>query len=215
MIEKLSADGKRITSVLASKPRTGRSRAVVVATGSFSAPAGGSTAVSLRLNSTGRMLRTRFKNLPAAVKVTATVAGHTTTIKDAKVIFGPDPPKVNISGTPATKRGTLAVRLRCLGLATQICRGDATITTFERLSADGRTITGVAYSPSGRDKSATIAAKSWSARAGKTIKLIIRLNATGRTLLSKLGRIPSTLTITYRFNRYTLTGGTAKITFKR
>ena len=91
--------------MLASKPRAGRYRVVVVATGSLSARAGGSSEVSIRLNPTGQMLRSRFKNLPADVKVTATADGRTTTIGTAKVTFGADPPMVSIAGTPTTKRG--------------------------------------------------------------------------------------------------------------
>ena len=214
-IEKLSADGKRVTGVLASKPRAGRYRVVVVATGSLSALAGGSSEVSIRLNPTGQMLRSRFKNLPADVKVTATADGRTTTIGTAKVTFGPDPPMVSIAGTPTTKRGMVAFSLRCRGLASQLCTGALKINTFEKLSVDGRKITGLAYGPSGKGKLVTIAGAGWSVKAGKAIKLSIGLNATGNTLLSKFGRIPGTLAITPTYNGYTLGSSTARIAFKR
>ncbi len=214
-IEKLSADGKRVTGVLASKPRAGRYRVVVVARGSLSARAGGSSEVSIRLNPTGRMLRSRFKKLPASVKVTATADGRTTTIRTARVTFGADPPKVSIAGTPTTKRGKVAFSLRCRGLASQLCRGALKINTFEKLSVDGRNITGLAYGPSGKGKLVTIAGAGWSVKAGKAIKLSIGLNVTGKTLLSKFGRIPRTLAITPTYNRYTLGSSTARIAFKR
>ena len=214
-IEKLSAAGKRVTGVLASKPRAGRYRVVVVATGSLSARAGGSSEVSIRLNPTGQMLRSRFKKLPADVKVTATADGRTTTIGTAKVTFGADPPMVSIAGTLTTKRGMVAFSLRCRGLAGQLCTGALKINTFEKLSVDGRKITGLAYGPSGKGKLVTIAGAGWSVKAGKAIKLSIGLNATGKTLLSKFGRIPGTLAITPTYNGYTLASSTVRIAFKR
>jgi hypothetical protein len=51
--------------------------------------------------------------------------------------------------------------------------------------------------------------------SAQRLEPIIRLNATGTTVLKEFGRIPTTLTITYTFNGYPLTGGTAKITLKR
>ena len=61
----------------------------------------------------------------------------------------------------------------------------------------------------------TIAGSGWSVKAGKAIKLSIGLNATGKTLLSKFGRIPGTLAITPTYNGYTLGSSTARIAFKR
>jgi hypothetical protein len=214
-IEKLSADGKKITGVLASKPRKGRYRLVSIANGNLTALAGAGMDVSIGLNSTGQMLRNKFKNVPADVKVTATVGGRTTTIKTAKVTFGPDPPKVSIAGTPTSKRSSVTVNLRCRGLNTQFCRGTVTLTTFEKLSANGKTITGLAPAPSGNGKLVTIAAGGWSIKAGRTLTLIIGLNATGKSLLAKFGKIPATLKITPAYNGYTLTPTTTKITLKR
>jgi hypothetical protein len=214
-IEKLSANGKTITGVLARKPRTGRYRVVTIAKGNFSTSTGTSKDVSIGLNSTGQMLRNKFKNVPSDVRVTATAAGRTTTIKTAKVTFGPDPPKVAIAGTPTTKRGSVTVNLRCRGLNTQVCRGAVTLTTFEKLSAKGKTITGLASAPSGKGKLVTIAAGGWSIKAGKTLALVIGLNATGKSLLSKFVKIPATLKVTPTYNGYTLTATATRITLKR
>ena len=109
----------------------------------------------------------------------------------------------------------VASSLRCRGLASQLCTGALQINTFEKLSVDGRKITGLAYGPSGKGKLVTIAGADWSVKAGKAIKLSIGLNATGKTLLSRYGRIPGTLAITPTYNGYTLGGSTARIAFKR
>jgi hypothetical protein len=214
-IERLSADGKRIIGVRARKPRTGRYRVVIVAKGNLSAPAGASHDVSISLNSTGKTLRSRFKNLPAEVKVTTTLAGRTTMIRTAEVIFGPDPPKLRLARSPNAKGAAAILSLRCRGLAKQLCKGTAMISTFAKLNADGGTITALAYAPSGKGKPVTIATASYAVKAGKTINLIVKLNVTGKTLLSRFGRIPATLKLTPTYNGYTLAATTSKITFNR
>jgi len=61
----------------------------------------------------------------------------------------------------------------------------------------------------------TIAAGAWSLRAGKTRTLQISLNSTGKMLLSKFGKIPSTLTITPTYNGYTLAAIIRAIALRR
>jgi hypothetical protein len=58
-------------------------------------------------------------------------------------------------------------------------------------------------------------AAAWRARTDKTLTLVMRLNATGKALLRKFGRIPSTLTISPTYNGYTLAAITRTITFIR
>ncbi len=215
-IEKLSANGKTITGVLVARPRSGRYRVVTILKGSLSTATGQRKDISIGLNSTGQMLRNKFKNLPADVKITATASGLTSTIRAAKVTFGPDSPRTSLAAAPATKHDKLRFDLRCKGPSGQVCRGSAKTTTFEKLGADGRTITGLSYSPSGRGKLVTLAVLGWSLRAGNTkLTVAVEINARGRSLLSKFGKIPATLTITPTYNGYTLTPITAKITFKR
>jgi hypothetical protein len=107
------------------------------------------------------------------------------------------------------------VNLRCRGLSTQICRGNVTLTTFEKLSPDGKAITNLATAPSGKGKLVTIAAGAWSVITGRTLTLAIGLSATGETLLTKFGKIPSTVTITPSYNGYTLAAITRRITWRR
>jgi hypothetical protein len=214
-IERLSADGKQITGVLSSRPRSGRYRIVAILTGTLSTAAGQGQGVSIGLNSTGQMLRKQFKILPSEVKIRATSSGRATTIRTAKVIFGPDPPKASIADTPKTNRVRATVSLGCLGLNTQVCRGTVTLTTFEKLSPDGKTIAKLFSAPFGKRKLVTIAAGAWIVRTGKTLTPVIGLNATGKDLLNKFGKIPSTLTITPTYNGYALAAITRTITLKR
>jgi alpha galactosidase A-like protein/alpha galactosidase C-like protein/glucodextranase-like protein len=214
-IEKLSADGKQITGVLSRRPRSGRYRIVTILTGTLSTAAGQGRGVSIGLNSTGQMLRKQFKILPSEVKISATTGGRATTIRTAKVTFGPDPPRASVADAQKTNRVRASVNLDCLGLRTQMCRGTVTLTTFEKVSPDGQTITKLFSAPSGERKLVTIAAGAWSVRTGKTLTLVIGLNAAGRTLMTKFGKIPSTLTITPIYNGYALAAIARTINLKR
>jgi hypothetical protein len=203
-IEKLSTNGERITGVLSRTPRSGRYRIVTILTGTLSTAAGQGQGVSIGLNSTGQMLRKQFKILPSEVKISATTIGRATTIRTAEVSFGPDPPRTSIADTSKTTRVRASVNLGCLGLSTEMCGGTVTLTTFEKLSPDGNTITRLFSAPSGKRIPVTIAAGAWSVTTGKTLTIMIRLNATGKTLLRTFGKIPATLTITPTYNGYTL-----------
>jgi Alpha galactosidase A/Alpha galactosidase C-terminal beta sandwich domain/Glucodextranase, domain B len=214
-IEKLSANGKRITGLLSSPPRAGRYRIVTILTGTLSAEAGQGQGVSIGLNSTGQTLRKQFKFVPAEVKISATTSGRATTIRTARVTFGRDPPRATIAGTPNTNRVRATVGLGCLGLKSQICRGTVTLTTFEKLGPDGQTITKLFSAPSSKRRPVTIAAAAWIVRNGKTLTIVIGLNATGKTLLTQFGKIPSTLTITPMYGGYTLAPIARTITFQR
>ncbi|MBV9417708.1 MAG: hypothetical protein JO363_22170 [Solirubrobacterales bacterium] len=214
-IEKLSARGTKITAVLSRTPRRGRDRIVTILTGTLSAAAGQSKDVSVKLNSAGQALRQEFKNVPSDVNINASANGGTATIRAATVSFGPDPPTAGIAGTPTTKRVRTTVTVGCDGLRTQICRGTITLTTFEKFSPDGKTIIKLASAPSGTGNLVTIAASAWSIRAGKMRTLHISLNSTGKMLLPKFGKIPSTLTITSTYNGYTLAAIIRATVFKR
>jgi hypothetical protein len=201
-IEKLSANGKKITGLLSDKPRTGRYRVLDVLKGSLSAPASQSNVVSIRLNSAGQMLRNKFNNVPVDVNVTATVASKTVTIRTAKVIFGLDPAKIRITDNPSTNRGTVTFTLRCKGLARQTCRGTAQIATYALLSADGRTITGLASEPSGNSKPVTIASVGYSLKGANKLQMSIEITRAGKDLLAEFSRIPATLKLTPTYNSF-------------
>ncbi|MBV9365528.1 MAG: hypothetical protein JOY89_14905, partial [Solirubrobacterales bacterium] len=76
----------------------------------------------------------------------------------------------------------------------------------------GKTITKLFSAPSSKGRLVTIAAGAWSVSTGKTLILGVGLNATGKTLLRRFGKIPSTLTITPTYNGYTLSAITRTIT---
>ena len=212
-LEKLSANGKKVTGVMASKLRTGRFRTVLVAKRALSTQAGHRAEISIRLNHTGQTLRHTFKALPATVKLTQAYNRRTRTIRIAKVTFGADPPRVGITQTK-TRHGTLTLGLACHGARGQRCEGAAKLTTFQRLNLENKTIT-LAPSPSGPGRLIGIGGTSYNLRASSTATITVNLNHTGKTLLGSHRRVPATLTITLRYNRYTTTATTRQITFKR
>ena len=142
-IEKLSPNGKTITGVLSSHPRSGRYRVMTILKANLSAAVGQRNDVSIGLNSTGQMLRSKFENVPSNITITANTARKTTTIRAAKVTFGPDPPKTSLAAKPTTNAAKVRFDLRCKGQSGQVCQGSAKITTYEKLAVDGETITGL------------------------------------------------------------------------
>ncbi|MFL5865437.1 MAG: glycoside hydrolase family 76 protein [Solirubrobacteraceae bacterium] len=215
-VEKLSADTNKITGILGRKPRSGRYKVVTIANRNASAAASHRKDVAIGLNSTGRMLRNKFKNVPSDVKITATTAGRTTTIRTAKVMFGPDPPKTSLAAAPTTRHAVVRFDPRCRGLSTQVCKATATITAYEKLAADGKTITGLSASRLGTGKLVTLANVTWGLKVGNdSVVIVIGINTAGKNLLSKFAKVPATLQITPTYNGYTLTPISKEITFNR
>lgn len=89
-------------------------------------------------------------------------------------------------------------------------------TTIERLSAKGKTVTGVLSNKprKGRYRILTILRGSLKARAGQTKEISIRLNATGRMLRAEFKRVLASVKITEtRARRSPTTIRTTKVTF--
>jgi hypothetical protein len=200
--------------VLASKPRSGRYRIVTILKGNFSVASGRSKDVSIGLNSTGHMLRSKFKHFPSDARITARTGGRPTTLRTAKLIFGPDPPNTILARAPTIKHHKVRFELRCKGQRGQICGGTARVTTYEKLAADGTTVIGLSRTGPGR--LVTLQIDGWSLRARhRTLIALSPFKPTGRSLLSTFGQIPATLIITPTYNHYPLRPITRKITFKR
>jgi hypothetical protein len=119
-----------------------------------------------------------------------------------------------VADTLKTNRTRATVSLGCFGLSTQVCRGTVSLVTFVQLGPDGQTITKLFSAPAGNRRPLTIAAGAWSVRTGKTLTLTIGLGAVGKTLLTKFGKVPSSLTITPIYNGYTLAAIARTIDFK-
>jgi hypothetical protein len=105
---------------------------------------------------------------------------------------------VSLRGSPITRGPTLAFRLGCVAEWIEECRGAATVTTTERLGANGRTITGVGTVAKGTHHRTVVIGRAIFVTGGngKTYEFEVRLNRTGKRLLAKFKRIRATLSIT-------------------
>ena len=112
----------------------------------------------------------------------------------------------SLLGFPPTSGPTLRFNIGCsanalgfeLGFGLQECPGAAIVTTSERFTANGRTVTGVA-ARSKRRRAVVIGRTTFVADTGQgrtTTTFAIRLNNTGRRLLARFKRLPATLTVT-------------------
>ena len=103
-------------------------------------------------------------------------------------------------------------KLTCARLALGACEVTEALTTTETTQG-GRP---VALSTSIRRKSLMVilATKTVMIRPGKTVSVIVKLNATARKLLARFGNLPVTLTITLLQNGSQLTIANTKLTVK-
>jgi hypothetical protein len=105
---------------------------------------------------------------------------------------------LGLSGGPSMRGRALTLRLGCTGAWFQHCPGGITLTVRERLSGRGDRITGVvAGSSARRIREALVGQASFDLESGyvPTHHVALQLNALGRSLLRRFGRLPATLTL--------------------
>ncbi len=134
--------------------------------------------------------------------------------------------RLSLPGAPSISGSTLSFRLDC-SIETpffQECSGAATLTTTERLAANGRAISGVTAAPGTKRHRTVVIGRSTfvippnEAGPKEPHPVHISLDSTGRRLLSTFKRLPATLTLTAttpepRIPPTTLTIKTARVTF--
>ena len=115
-------------------------------------------------------------------------------------------------GSPTSNGAGVTDKLICAPSAVLPCRATETLTTTETTKG-GRP---VALSASTRRKSRTVivATKTVMIHPGRTVTVTVKLNATGRKLLARFGKLPVTLKITLLQNGRHLTIANTKLTVK-
>jgi hypothetical protein len=115
-------------------------------------------------------------------------------------------------GSPASNGAGVTDRLICAPSALRPCRATETLTTTETIQG-GRP---VALSASTRRKRRTVivATKTVMIQPGKKVTVTVKLNATGRKLLARFGKLPATLTIALLQNGRHLAIANKKLTVK-
>jgi hypothetical protein len=116
-------------------------------------------------------------------------------------------------GRPTSKDARVTDKLICAPSALVACPATETLTTTETTHG-GRP---VALSATARRKRRTVivATKRVTIQPGKQVTVTVKLNATGRKLLARFGKLPVTLKITLLQNGRHLTIANTKLTVKR
>jgi hypothetical protein len=144
--------------------------------------AGGAWSTTVALNS-------------GANTITATATNQAGNAKSSSVAVTYTPPKPapatasqvgNVSGS----KGQATLSLACHGTAGTSCQIHVTLTTVEKLRHGH--LVGVAAKT--HSKTVTVATLTITIPAGQTVKVALKLNATGRKLLKRFGKLPSHIT---------------------
>ncbi|MFL5830956.1 MAG: hypothetical protein ACJ76X_13660, partial [Solirubrobacteraceae bacterium] len=105
----------------------------------------------------------------------------------------PSSDRVRLVGSPKAVAGGVTFTLGCSSQAGRSCRTDDTLTSTETLRG-GRPIS-VAAAGKRRKRTVTVAHVRVTITTGRTKKITIMLNAGGRKLLARFGKLPVTLTV--------------------
>jgi len=131
------------------------------------------------------------------IKAVATDQAGLSTEKSVGVTYTPIPPVAHASqvGSVGGANGEATFTIACTGSAGTSCEVEATLTTVEK-SRNGRPVAVSARRRRGRTRSTqiTVGASKLTIPAGQRITIAISLNAAGRRLLSRFGRLPVHLT---------------------
>jgi len=121
---------------------------------------------------------------------------------------------LRLRGQPSSKNGVVRVRFRCAaGLGG--CRAKLTLTTTETVR--GHTVLAISAShkrkhPNGKHRTCIVGGKQVRVAASTTKTITIKLNPTGRRLLSRFKRLPVKLTISLTENHHQNTIATRRLT---
>lgn len=162
--------------------------------------------------STGGPWSTTVALAPGANTITATATDQAGLSRSAStsVTYVPPAAHASLLGAISALGGKVTLSVSCAGAATTTCSIHASLTTVER-KRHGK-ILGVSARTTRR--TVTIGALSATIAAGRTSKLTIKLNATGRKLLARFGKLPARLSVTSLSQRAKSTVLTKTVTIK-
>lgn len=124
----------------------------------------------------------------------------------------PAAPTLKATGFKRTKTGVSAV-LTCTGTAGQSCRGTLSLRTVERLKGSRLIALSAAAT---RTKAVTTGQRTYAVAAGRSTTVTVGLNATGKRLLARFGRLPLRLRVTLKDSagKLAVVSTSAKLTLK-
>jgi hypothetical protein len=106
------------------------------------------------------------------------------------------PAAVPMIGSVQTRSATVTVAIGCQGLAGQVCDGDTSLYTTEHKRAS-RVLSLSRVRPHMLTTRVLVGHLHFTLHGGQTVRLAIPLNATGRALLRRFGRLPAKLVVTF------------------
>jgi hypothetical protein len=161
----------------------------------------GSPPPGLKLSPAGSLSGTPITAGTFAYTVTATGATATQTRQDTVTIaLPPSPPPppqpaLVLQGAPIASPGGVSFSAVCEATAGATCNGEGQLSTLEKLI--GSKVHGLsARNRRHHSKRVVVGQAPFAVPAGRTQRISIPLNATGRGLLRQFGKLPTTLTIT-------------------
>ena len=126
----------------------------------------------------------------------------------------PPPTKASLVGSPTSNGNGVVLRIRCSAPAGQRCLTKETLTTVETIR--NRKVVAVSASGRGNGKRTVVVGRAkGSPAAGSTLKVVVSLNSTGRSLLERFHRLPVTLTVLLNHNGRTTTVARRTVTITR
>jgi hypothetical protein len=150
----------------------------------------------------GHVLTCRVTATNAAGPATATSAG----VAVPAPVVNPPAPVLTVLTSKVVGQTVVAV----VGCAGSTCVGDETLTTREKLRAGKIIGVQAAKKPRIRFRTVVVGRKHFTLAANQRLSITAPLNATGRSLLKRFGRLPVTLKITL-----TVAGKTTTIVSRR
>jgi hypothetical protein len=90
----------------------------------------------------------------------------------------------------------IKLTIACGGAATQSCNGKVVATTTEHLI--GSTVTAITASAKHHKRVVVVARRSYGLAGGQHVTLTLKLNAKGKKLLKRFGKLPVIVKITER-----------------
>jgi hypothetical protein len=102
----------------------------------------------------------------------------------------------------------------CVGSAGQTCQLTETVTSTETLLGNKILAIAARHKAKKVRKTIVLGSQTITLGAGQSQKLVVSLNGTGRSLLSRFGKLPVTLTIKLTQNGQSSTVATRHLTIK-
>lgn len=165
---------------------TGVLSSVTVNGQAVSVGAGGAWSTSVALNEGAN-----------TIAVVATDQAGIATTKSVSVTYTPPAARTSQIGTTRGSAGEVTFTLACTGAAGTSCEVESTLTTFERLR-NGRPVAVLARRHRHSrtlNQRIVVGASKLTIPAGQRVTISIALNATGKALLARFGRLPVHLSV--------------------